>query len=110
MRIAVRVGNTFDILNEPETSASLVRNSTQVRLSWNNANGQLEQLVKESPISSSIGSLLVSKGSCLLATGDKQSSRTVAKLLADPVVATKTKQVVIDGITYTARLLPVQLL
>ena len=81
-----------------------------VRLSFKDENNKLIQLIKTSVMTSGIGTLLVSKGDCLLPTGDKQNSRTFAKLLALPSSATETKQVVIDGKTFTARLLPVQIL
>ena len=110
MKVAIRTVGGFDLIDIPETNTSMVRDQGQVRLTWNNENGQLEQLVKSEAAVTGIGSLLVSKGNCLLPTGDRQSNRTVAKLLAPPEQAVKTKQVVIDGTTYTAMLLPVQLL
>ena len=110
MRLVQRIGDGFDLIGLPETQTSLVRNNERVRLSWVNGEGQLEQLEKLSGASCSIGSLLISKGDCLQPTGDNQSSRSVAKLLANPDQALREKTVTINGIVYTAKLLPVQLL
>ena len=110
MRVGLRTESGFDLLELDETATSLVRNQSQVRLSFTNENWNLEQFVKEEDAVTGIGTLLVSKGDCLLPTGDRQSARTVGKLLAAAANAVKTKIVVIDGTTYTARLLPVQLL
>ena len=110
MKVAIRTVDGFDLIDLIETGTSMVRDPGQVRLTWTNESSQLEQLVKTEAAVTGIGSLLVSKGNCLLPTGDRQSSRTVAKLLAGPEQAVRTKEVVIDGTTFTARLLPVQLL
>ena len=106
MRVCQRNGNGFDLINsETETNTSLVRNSNLVRISYNEGNG-LIQLVKNDVATASIGTLLVADGDCLRPTGDKQSSRTVARLLSDQEQAVETKLV---G-TRTAYLLPIQLL
>ena len=106
MRVCQRSENGFDLINsETETNTSLVRNSNLVRISYNEGNG-LIQLVKNDVATASIGKLLVADGDCLRPTGDKQSSRTVAKLLATQEQAVETKVV----LGRTAYLLPIQLL
>ena len=110
MLIAQITQNGFDILDVAETNTSIVRNPSLVRLSYNDASGRLIQLVKNHQAVTDIGTLLVSHGDCLLPTGDKQSSRTAGKLLAPFASAVETKNVTIGGRSYTASLLPVQLL
>lgn len=108
MLVAQLTANGFDILNVEETQTSIIRQPNMVRLSWSEDN-RLIQLVKTIPASAGIGTMLVAKGSCLLPTGDAHSGATVAKLLAPLSASSETKQVVIDGVTYTAHLLPVEL-
>ena len=110
MRLAQRIGGTFDLISLPETNTNLVRNANEVRLSWVDDQGRFLQLVKTTPATSRIGSSLVSFGSYLKPTGDQISNRTVAKLLAGPSHAIKSKQIEIDGTIYTAHLLPVQIM
>ena len=110
MQVAERTVTGFDILGFEETETSMIRNETLVRLSWKNEENQLVQLVKAVPMEPTIGTLLISRGNCLLPTGDRRSTRTVAKLLAAPDAATQEKSVTIGGTTYIAKLLPVQLL
>ena len=110
MYVAQLTANGFDILNVAETDTSIVRQSNFVRLSWKDEENRLVQLVKNLQATAAIGTLLVARGSYLLPTGDTQSNVTVAKLLAPMSAATDTKQVTIDGVTYTAKLLPVQIL
>ena len=109
MRVAKRVGAGFDLLDsETETNTSLVRNSNLVRISY--TEGGLVQLVKNDVATASIGTLLVSHGEHLVPTGDRQSGRTVARLLAPKESAAETKQVQLNGSTATAYLLPIQVL
>ena len=110
MLIAQITNTGFDILDVAETNTSIIRNQNMVRLSYSDENGQLVQLVKADVASTDIGTLLVSEGNCLLPTGDKQSKRTCAKLLAPLASAIETKQVTIGAKQYTAHLLPIQLL
>lgn len=107
MLVAQITPTGFDILDVADTNTSIVRGPNVVRLSYS-ANGQLIQLVKNDQATTDIGTLLVAHGHCLMPTGDKQSHRTVAKLLASN--ATETKQVSIDGRQFTASLLPCQLI
>lgn len=103
--------STFDVLGLEETSSSLVRNTDNVRISFLNEEGKLEQFIKNDVSTTDIGSLLVSRDKYLLPTGDRRpSTKTVAKLLAPMAEAIQVKQVTIDGTVYTARLLPVQVL
>lgn len=109
MLVAQLTSNGFDILDVVETNTSIVRRPDLVRLSYQDDLGQLIQLVKTDQANTDIGTLLVSHGNCLMPTGDKQSNRTVAKLLAPLASAIETKQVTVDGKQFTAHLLPVQL-
>ena len=108
--IRINGDGTFDLLtSDTETNTSLIRNSTQIRLSYND-NGII-QLIKNNAATSDIGTLLVSNGNVLQPTGDKQSKKTAAKLLAEFSMATETKTVTLaNGTTTTAYLLPVQVL
>ena len=109
MLVARRVAGGFDILDMEETNTSLVRNKNQVQISWSSSG--LIQLVKNETATTDIGTLLVAHGDVLAPTGDRQSTRTVARLLAPKEQAVETKQVQLpDGSTKTAYLLPVQLI
>ena len=110
MQVAKRIANGFDLLDtENESNTSLVRNKTQVRISWNSSG--LIQLVKNEAATAEIGTLLVAHGEFLAPTGDRQSTRTVGRLLAPKEAAAETKEVQLpDGSTKTAYLLPVQIL
>ena len=110
MEVAKRVAGGFDILSvDTETNTSLVRNKDQVRISWSNSG--LVQLVKNEVATADIGTLLVAHGEILMPTGDRQSTRTVGRLLAEKSQAVETKEVQLsDGSTRTAYLLPVQVL
>jgi len=110
MLVAELTQSGFDILDLLETDTSIIRQSNLVRLSWKDENNNLIQLVKDTVASPDIGTLLVSHGNCLLPTGDRQSSRTVGKLLAPVTASTQQKNVTIGGTNYTAHLLPVQII
>ena len=108
-RVGRRSGTGFDLLGtDTEHSTSLVRNENLVRISYND--GALYQLTKNEAAMADVGTLLVADGPYLLPTGDRQSSRVVAKLLAPPSAAVNTKQIEVNGVMRTLRLLPVQLL
>ena len=109
MLVAQITNDGFDILDVVETNTSIIRRPDLVRLSYTDNLGQLVQLVKTDQASTDIGTLLVSHGNCLLPTGDKQSNRTVAKLLAPLASAIETKQVTVGSKQFTAHLLPIQL-
>ena len=110
MLVAKRVAGGFDLLGtDSETNTSLIRNKDKVRISWNSSSG-LIQLVKNEAATAEIGTLLVAHGQFLMPTGDRQSTRSVARLLAVKEAAAETKEVQLpDGSTRTAYLLPVQL-
>ena len=110
MEVAKRVAGGFDLLSiDTETNTSLVRDKDKVRISW--TGGGLIQLVKNEPATADIGTLLVAHGEILMPTGDRQSTRTVGRLLAPKEAAMETKEVQLpDGSTKTAYLLPVQVL
>jgi len=110
MLVAQLTSGGFDILNMDETNTSIVRQSDMVRLSWKDEENRLIQLVKTAQASASIGTLLVARGNALVPTGDSHSSRTVAKLLAPISASSETKQITIQGVVYTAHLLPVQVI
>jgi len=110
MEVALKTANGFDILGQAETETSMIRSKVKVRLSWKDEENRLVQLVKETVMEPDIGTLLVSHGNCFLPTGDRQSSRTIARLLAPLSAAVHEKQVTIGSTTYTAKLLPVQIL
>ena len=110
MLVAQVTNDGFDILNVAETNTSIVRQQNLVRLSWKDEENRLIQLVKNAPASVQIGTLLVARGNALVPTGDSHNNRTVAKLLAPYSSSTETKQVTIGGVTYTAHLLPVQIM
>ena len=103
--------NSFDILNLEETQSSLFRSPTMVRLSYKDENNKLIQYVKTTPsITAATGDYLVAYNGLLMPTADRQSVKTVAKLLASPSTATQSKTVQIGLINHTALLLPVQLI
>jgi len=102
MIVAVKTPGGFDILNMDEVNTSIVRNANQVQLSWNNGDA-LYQLRKTVPCTLAVGTSLRPKGNCLIPTGDTG----IAKLVSLEVV--NTKQVTIDGVAYTAKLMSVQL-
>ena len=109
MNVAQLTANGFDILNVAETNTSLTRNENMVRLAWKDEENRLIQLVKQTSSTPGIGTLLRAHESTLMPTGDMQSTVTVAKLLAPMTPNDETKQITIDGVTYTAHLLPVQI-
>ena len=99
-------GNSFDLLNsETETNTSLIRNTNQVRISYND--GGFVQFIKDEEAVTQVGSLLVAKGNILVPTGDAMSKKTFAKLLALPDDETETKTLP-DG--RVVHLLPIQIL
>ena len=102
MLVAQKTNTGFDIINRDDINTSIVRNANQVRLSWNEG-GALWQLRKDIPATMAVGCPLVTRGNCFVPTGDIG----IAKLISLDVV--KTKQVTINGQTYTARLMAVQL-
>ena len=102
--------NGFDILGREESNTSIVRNANMVRISWVDDQGRLVQLVKNTLANANRGTLLVAEGNFLKPTGDSLRATTVGVLLADNTVPCKTKSVTINGKTYTAKLLPVQLI
>jgi hypothetical protein len=108
MQVAKRIAGGFDLLGtDSETNTSLVRNKDLVRISWNSCG--LVQLVKNEAATAEIGTLLVAQGEFLMPTGDRQSTRTVGRLLAPKEAAAETKTVTLsDGSTRTAYLLPIQ--
>ena len=109
MKVAKRIAGGFDLLDtETESNTSLVRNSNQVRISYTDSG--FIQLVKNDVATASIGTLLVAHGEYLVPTGDRQSTRTVARLLATKDKAIDTKEVTINGVTSMVYLLPIQLL
>lgn len=105
LRVAQLTNNTFDIVGREESNTSLIRNANEVRISWRNHANELEQLTKNEVMSAMRGSYLTARGHCLVPTGDKHTS--IATLLAHPDDAVVTKNVVIDGVSHVARLLPV---
>ena len=106
MRVCRRDGGAFDLIGtEGETSTALVRDSGKVRITYN-LNNTLTQLVKNDAAVTAIGTYLVADGATLRPTGDKRSSRTVARLLALPVAGTETKTLENGKLAY---LLPVQI-
>ena len=99
-------GNSFDLLNsETETNTSLIRNTNQVRISYND--GGFVQFIKDESASASIGTLLIAKGNILVPTGDAMSKKSFGKLLALPDDETETK-ILPDG--RVVHLLPIQIL
>ena len=104
------IGNSFDILDIEETDASLVRKKDEVRLTFKE-DGKLVKYVKLSEKQPAAGDhLVVTHHGVLLPTGDRNSKRAVAKLLSNISNSTVTKTIVHNNISYTAHLLPVQLL
>ena len=101
----------FDIHDIAETDTSLTRGPLTVRFSYKH-DGKLIQYVKTLPAPHlcQAGSLLVAKHGVLVSTNDRQSQRTVAKLLADISQAQESKQVQVGLLQKTAYLLPVQML
>ena len=98
-------GNSFDLLNsETETNTSLIRNTNQVRITYND--NKMVQFIKDEIATTGPGTLLIANGGILIPTGDSLSSRSVAKLLAAPDAETESKTV--DG--RVVHLLPVQIL
>ena len=111
MRLAKIEGAGFDLIgNDNESSTTLVRNATQVKMTYVD-NGFI-QLIKNEPATCNVGTLLIASGEYLMPTGDPKSARTVGRLLATKDKAVETKQVtLLDGsTTTTAYLLPVQIL
>ena len=104
--------NTFDIFDLEETASSIYRSPDMVRLSYKDENNRLVQYVKTTatPMQMSKGDLLVTFNDVLMPTADRHSLRTVGKLLADPSQASETKDITIGFTTYSAYLLPVQLI
>ena len=99
--------NSFDILHLNETQSSLYRSPDMVRLSFKDEENNLIQYVKTSEsITPSKGDLLVVFHGVLMPTGDRRSTRTVAKLLSTESV--ENKNISIAFKQYTAKLLPVE--
>ena len=99
-------GNSFDLLNsETETNTSLIRNTNQVRITYND--NKMVQFIKDEIATTGPGTLLIANGGILIPTGDSLNSRSVAKLLAAPDAETQTKTLE-DG--RVVHLLPVQIL
>ena len=105
------VGNSFDILYTDETDTSLVRKNNEVRLTYKQG-GKLIRFVKltaaKSPVAGDF--LVAAHNGVLMSTGDRNSKRVVAKLLANPEQSTETKTVMYNNVAHTVRLLPVQIL
>ena len=104
MLVAQKTENGFDILNRDDTNTSIVRNSSEVRISWTE-NGVLYQLKKQIPATLAVGTALKTRGDCFIPTGDNTDA--IARLVSLEVV--RSKQVTIDNKTYTAKLMAVQL-
>ena len=103
--------NSFDILDLEETQSSLYRSPTIVRLSYKDEENRLIQYTKVSePHVPRKGDLLTTFHGLLLPTRDRPNTRTVAKLLANGEDAVETKAVTIGVTTYTAKLLPVEII
>ena len=100
------MGNTFDIHGIAETNVSLVRNKTTIRLTYKDEQNRLVSFVKSTEHSPKAGDLLVVKNGVLIPIRDRQSTVTVAKLLADFNASTQTK--IINN--KTAHLLPVKMM
>ena len=104
MLVAQKTDNGFDILNRNDTNTSILRDASHVRISWTE-NGVLYQLRKNTPVTLGVGTLLTTRGNCFVPTGDAHVA--TAKLVSTQVV--RQKQVTVNGQTYTANLMSVQL-
>ena len=102
MLVAQKTESGFDIVDRDDINTSIVRNASMVRISWSEG-GALYQLRKNTPANISIGCNLITKGNYFMPTGDAG----IAKLISLDVI--KSKQVVINGVTYTANLMACQL-
>jgi hypothetical protein len=106
IKLCKLTGNSFDLLNsDTETNTSLIRNSNQVKISYND--NKLIQFIKNDVATTQVGTLLITSGNVLIPTGDSLSSKSVAKLLSVPDSETESKTLA-DG--RVVHLLPIQIL